>query len=61
MQDEEDVTDWEDELEDRNKVLASPLSPLTPLETPTNPPANLTSGDHWQQKGNCTIYVEIAC
>ena len=51
LQDEEDVTDSEDELEDRNKVAASPLSPLTPLETPPNAPLNIT-GEHWQQKGN---------
>ena len=51
IQDEEEISDSEDELEDRNRVVASPLSPLTPLETPTNPPAQLESGDHWQQKG----------
>ena len=51
FQEEEEISDSEDELEDRNKVAASPLSPLTPLETPTNAPAQLQSGDHWQQKG----------
>lgn len=60
LQEQEDESDTDNELEDRNRVMASPISPLTPLETPTNAPDMMNEKEQkqWQQQG--TQYCKSA-